>query len=122
MIRGKGGPFGIGQGDLRLEDEQKYPEFTYRQYMQKGSIPKDWWEIDMLNSNSHERVQFSTQKPEALLKRIILASSKPGDIVTDFFCGSGTTLAVAERLGRKWVCCDFNEKAVEITKQRLDEV
>ena len=122
MIRGKGGPFGYGQGDLKLEDEQRYPEFTYRQYMQKGSIPKDWWEIDMLNSNSPERVQFDTQKPEAFLKRIILASSNPGDIVADFFCGSGTTLAVAEKLGRRWIGCDLSKFAIQVTRKRLLDI
>ncbi len=119
MIRGKGGPFGMGQGDLRQEDEQRYPQFTYRQYMREGSIPKDWWEIDMLNSNSRERLGFETQKPEALLERIIRASSNPGDLVADFFCGSGTTLAVAERLGRRWIGCDLSRRAIQICRNRL---
>jgi DNA modification methylase len=119
MIRGKGGPFGMGQGDLRQEDEQRYPQFTYRQYMQEGSIPKDWWEVDMLNSNSRERLGFETQKPEALLERIIRASSNPGDLVADFFCGSGTTLAVAERLGRRWIGCDLSRQAIQISCKRL---
>ncbi|MFH0872723.1 MAG: DNA methyltransferase [bacterium] len=119
MVRGKGGPFGFGQGDIRREDEAKYPEFTYRQYMQGGSIPKDWWEIEMLNSNSHERVGFDTQKPEALLERIIKASSRPGDLVADFFCGSGTALGVAERLGRRWIGADLSKWAIQITRKRL---
>lgn len=122
MIRGKGGPFGVGQGDLSLEDEKKYPEFTYRQYMKKGSIPKDWWVIDMLNSNDLERVAFDTQKPEALLKRVILASSNPGDIVADFFCGSGTTLAVAEKLGRRWIGADLSKYAIQVTRKRLLDI
>lgn len=122
MIRGKGGPFGMGQGDLSIEDERRYPQFTYRQYMQKGSIPKDWWEIDMLNSMDPERVQFETQKPEALLKRIILASSNPGDIVADFFCGSGTTLAVAEKLGRRWIGADLSKYAIQVTRKRLLDI
>ena len=119
MIRGKGGPFGMGQGDLRQEDEQRYPEFTYRQYMREGSIPKDWWEIDMLNSNSRERIGFETQKPEALLERIIRASSNPGDLVADLFCGSGTTLPAAERLGRRWMGCDLSRWAIQICRKRL---
>jgi len=122
MIRGKGGPFGVGQGDISIEDEQKYPQYTYRQYMQKGSIPKDWWEIDMLNSMDPERVQFDTQKPEALLKRIILASSNEGDLVTDFFCGSGTTLATAEKLGRRWIGCDLSKFAIQVTRKRLLDI
>lgn len=119
MIRGKGGPFGIGQGDISIEDERKYPQFTYRQYMQQGSIPKDWWEIDMLNSNSKERVGFETQKPEALLERIIKASSNEGNLVADFFCGSGTTMAVAEKLGRRWIGSDLSKFAIHTTRKRL---
>jgi len=122
MIRGKGGPFGVGQGDINIEDERKYPEYTYRQYVQKGSIPKDWWEIDMLNSNSKERVAFDTQKPETLLKRIIFASSNPGDIVADFFCGSGTTLAAAEKLGRRWIGADLSKFAIQVTRKRLLDI
>jgi adenine-specific DNA-methyltransferase len=122
MIRGKGGPFGFGQGDISIEDERKYPEFTYRQYVQEGSIPKDWWEIDMLNSNSKERVAFDTQKPQALLKRIILASSNPGDIVSDFFCGSGTTLSAAEKLGRRWIGSDLSKFAIQVTRKRLLDI
>jgi SAM-dependent methyltransferase len=122
MIRGKGGPFGFGQGDLSLEDEKRYPQFTYRQYIQEGSIPKDWWEIEMLNSNSHERVGFETQKPEALLERIIKASSHPGDLVADFFCGSGTTLVAAEKLGRRWLGADFSPAAIHTTRKRLLQI
>ncbi|MDH7498838.1 MAG: site-specific DNA-methyltransferase [candidate division NC10 bacterium] len=122
MIRGKGGPFGFGQGDIRIEDEKRYPQFTYRQYIQEGSIPKDWWEIEMLNSNSQERVGFETQKPEALLERIIKASSHPGDLVADFFCGSGTALVVAERLGRRWMGADLSGHAIHTTRKRLLEI
>jgi len=122
MIRGKGGPFGFGQGDIRIEDEEKYPQFTYRQYMQEGSIPKDWWEIEMLNSNSQERVGFETQKPEALLERIIKASSNPGGLVADFFCGSGTALVVAEKLGRRWIGADLSGHSIHTTRKRLLEI
>jgi len=65
---------------------------------------------------------FKTQKSEALLKRIILASSNPGDLVADFFCGSGTTLAVAEKLGRRWIGCDLSRYAIHITRKRLLEI
>jgi hypothetical protein len=122
MIRGKGGPFGVGQGDLNLEDEKKYPEYTYRQYIERGSIPKDWWEIEMLNSNSKERVGFATQKPEALLERIIKASSNPDDLVLDCFIGSGTTARVAQKLGRRWIGCDINKGAVHLTSRELQKI
>jgi site-specific DNA-methyltransferase (adenine-specific) len=61
----------------------------------------DWWEISIINSQAKERLGYNTQKPEALLERIILASSNEGDVVLDAFCGCGTTVAVAQRLNRK---------------------
>lgn len=117
MIRSK-----TGQGDLSIEDEKRNPEGTYRQYMKEGSIPKDWWIISMLNSNSLERENFPTQKPEALLERIIKASSDQNSIVADFFCGSGTTLAVAEKLGRKWIGVDLGRYSIHTTRKRLIQV
>ena len=69
-----------------------------------------------------ERLNFPTQKPEKLLERIILASSNEGDIVADFFCGSGTTLAVAEKLNRYWIGVDIYPKAIQITAQRLKKI
>ncbi|MEA1963988.1 MAG: DNA methyltransferase, partial [Candidatus Aerophobetes bacterium] len=86
-------------------------------------IRRDWWDdIGTLFRNDIERVDFLTQKPEALLKVIILASSNPGDLVADFFCGSGTTLAVAEKLGRRWIGCDLSRYAIHITRKRLLEI
>ena len=88
-----------------------------------GVLLGDFWaDIDPINSQALENLNFSTQKPEALLKRIILASSNPGDIVADFFCGSGTTLAVAEKLGRRWIGCDLSRFAIHITRKRLLEI
>ncbi|MBT9130844.1 MAG: Modification methylase RsrI [candidate division WS2 bacterium] len=117
MIRSK-----TGQGDLTLEDEKRNPEGTYRQYMKEGSLPKDWWVVDMLNSNSKERIEannYPTQKPEALLERIIKASSNPGDLVMDCFAGSGTTLAVAEKLNRRWIGVDCGKLAIYTMQKRL---
>jgi len=87
-------------------------------------IPVDniWDDIPGLGIVSSEWIGFYTQKPEALLKRIILASSNPGDIVADFFCGSGTTLAVAEKLGRRWIGCDLSRYAIHVTRKRLLEI
>jgi adenine-specific DNA-methyltransferase len=81
-----------------------------------------WIDIAPLSSGTDERLEFDTQKPEALLKRIILASSNPGDIVADFFCGSGTTLAVAEKLGRRWLGCDLSKFAIQVTRKRLLDI
>jgi len=68
-----------------------------------------------------ERLGYPTQKPEALLERIIKASSNPGDVVLDPFCGSGTTLAVAQKLGREWIGIDMNPDAIELVRQRLNQ-
>jgi len=84
-----------------------------------GKVPTDVWDIGIVQGNSHERRDFQTQKPQALLERIIQASSNPGSIVADFFVGSGTTPAVAENLGRKWVAVDSGKPSVMITRKRL---
>ncbi|MGR3914860.1 MAG: site-specific DNA-methyltransferase [Gammaproteobacteria bacterium] len=80
---------------------------------------RDVWELSWLQSNSVERVDYPTQKPEALLARIIAASSNEGDIVADFFLGSGTTAAVAEKLGRRWVGSDCGKLAIYTTQKRM---
>ena len=81
----------------------------------KGNYLGDLWVDDgvaPLSANAVERLDYPTQKPEKLLERIILASSNPGDIVMDIFGGSGTTIAVAEKLGRRWITCDFGKHAI----------
>jgi DNA modification methylase len=84
-----------------------------------GPAMTDVWEIPFLSTVSLERTGYPTQKPEALLERIIQSSTHPDDLVGDFFCGSGTTLAVAQRLGRRWLGCDISPEAIEISGQRL---
>ena len=94
-----------------------------------GQVCKDYWHIKNIAAKSgflrpkgdNETILYSTQKPKELLKRVIEASSKEGDVVADFFCGSGTTIVVAKELGRQYIGCDINPKAIEITKQRLEE-
>ncbi len=78
-----------------------------------------WTDIKPLSAQHVERADYPTQKPEALLERIIKASSNEGDLVADFFCGSGTTAAVAEKLGRKWICTDLGKFAIHTTRKRL---
>ncbi len=86
----------------------------------KGIFPRDvWLDVPYVRANTPEYQGFSTQKPERLLKRIILSSSNQDDIVADFFCGTGTTLAVAEKLGRRWIGCDVHDHAIHITRKRL---
>lgn len=90
---------------------------------QKGIFPRDVWnDIPYIRANTLEYQGFSTQKPERLLKRIILASSNENDIIADFFCGSGTTLAVAEKLNRKWIGCDNSKNNVHVAKKRLIDI
>jgi len=72
--------------------------------------------------SSSEITGFPTQKPEKLLERIIKASTNPQDIVADFFCGSGTSLVVSEKMGRRWIGCDLSENAIRITRKRLLEI
>ncbi|MBM3862274.1 MAG: site-specific DNA-methyltransferase, partial [Verrucomicrobia bacterium] len=83
---------------------------------------KDYWEIDMVGRTSSERIGYPTQKPEALLERFIKGLSGEGDVVADFFCGGGTTPAVAQRLGRRWVACDQSRIATAITADRITHV
>lgn len=79
----------------------------------------DVWQIPYIASTSTERVDYATQKPETLLERIIKASSNEGDLVCDFFGGSGTTAAVAERLGRRWITCDIGKPASLVMRKRF---
>jgi len=78
-----------------------------------------WADIPPVNSQSLQDTKYPTQKPEALIERIIRASSNEGDLVADFFCGSGTTAAVAENLGRKWIVSDLGKFAIHTTRKRL---
>ena len=77
------------------------------------------WEVASLSNNPVESVGYATQKPEALLERIIKASSNEGDLVCDFFGGSGTTAAVAEKLGRRWITCDIGKPASLVMRKRF---
>ena len=78
-----------------------------------------WTDIPSLGSKEKERLGYPTQKPEVLLKRIIEMTSNEGDLIADFFCGSGTTISVAEKLNRRWIGVDSSEYAIELTKKRL---
>lgn len=87
--------------------------------LERGKVPEDWWYFPVVARLHNERTGYPTQKPEAMLKRIILASSNPGDLVADFFCGSGTTPTVAVRLGRRFIASDVALHAVHTTRRRL---
>ena len=94
----------------------------YKRYLTAADgkpIPNVWADIPPINSQARERLGYPTQKPEALLERIIAASSKPGDVVLDPFCGCGTAVVAAQKLGRKWVGIDVTHLAVNLIKLRL---
>ncbi len=123
QIRGtntQGSPVRAADG-LSPEHEKKYPGLTYRDYIEErpGVAPRDWWTIPIINKAADERLDYATQKPESLLSRVIEVSSNPGSLVADFFCGSGTTVAVAEKLGRRWIGCDLGRWAIHVTRKRL---
>ena len=94
----------------------------YKRYLDKSNgvaLQSLWTDIRPVNSQALDDTGYETQKPEALLERVIQTSSNPGDLVADFFCGSGTTLAVAEKLGRKWIGCDLGQFAIHTSRKRL---
>lgn len=80
---------------------------------------KDVWNVDMVGRTSRERTGYATQKPEALVERIVEGASRPGDICADFYCGSGTLAAVAQKKGRHWICCDESPLAVSAVSKRM---
>ena len=92
---------------------------VYRQYLKDNMRMRDVWNIPIINAQAKERLNYTTQKPEALLEQIIGVSSNENSIVADFFAGSGTTGAVAEKLGRRWIMSDFGKPANMIMRKRL---
>ena len=125
--------------NYRIPVSQKYLESHYRQvdkdgkrcrirldagktriyYPKDGMICNDWWEIPYLNSQSKERLGYPTQKPLALLERIIKASSNEGDLVLDSFCGCGTTVHAAEALDRQWIGIDISPFSTGLMRERI---
>jgi site-specific DNA-methyltransferase (adenine-specific) len=87
--------------------------------LERGKVPEDWWYFPVVARLHNERTGYPTQKPEALLERVILASSNKGDLVADFFCGSGTTSVVAAKHGRKFITCDETARAIHTIRARL---
>lgn len=104
--------YGFNKEDFKVDEEG-------RQY--RDAIVRDVWEIDAIQTATSENIGFPTQKPERLLERIVRCSSNPGDIVLDCFIGSGTTAAVAQKLGRRWIGCDINKGAIQTTSKRLQK-
>lgn len=99
--------------------EQTHPEWVVRDYLRDGKSANDYFFIDIENQSSSVRTNYPTQKPEELLYKLISASTNPGDLVFDCFMGSGTTQAVAMKLGRRFIGADINLGAVDTTVKRL---
>ena len=87
--------------------------------LKRGKVPEDWWYFPVVARLHSERTGYPTQKPESLLERIILGCSDPGDVVADFFAGSGTTIQVAARLGRRFLGVDAQRRAIRTARSRL---
>jgi len=109
------------QGRIYYPDSKDKRPATklYLDESQGALVGTVWTEFSAVQASATERVDYPTQKPEALLERIIKASSNEGDLVADFFCGSGTTAAVAEKLGRKWIATDLGKFGIHTTRKRL---
>jgi site-specific DNA-methyltransferase (adenine-specific)/adenine-specific DNA-methyltransferase len=99
--------------------EKTHPELVVRDYLREGKVANDFFFIDIENQASNTRTDYPTQKPEELLHKLIAASSRPGDLVFDCFMGSGTTQAVAMKLGRRFIGADINLGAIQTTSKRL---
>ena len=116
-------PYKADFTEVRTIGDAEYDKSSQLARHEAGKVPESWW-IDMSNVSAWraELLDFPTQKPEALLERVIKASSDKGSIVLDCFCGSGTTAAVAEKLSRRWIVADLNKGAIQTTIKRLQGV
>ena len=94
----------------------------YREELKGKALPDIWDDVDRINPVGNERLGYPTQKPLALLERILAASSNPGDVVLDPFCGCGTTIAAAQKLGRKWIGIDITHLSIALLKYRLQSM
>lgn len=117
----KGSPIRSAK-DVDPEYEKTNPEWVVRDYLREGKSASDYFFIDIENQASSIRTNYPTQKPEELLYKLIAASTKEGDLVFDCFMGSGTTQAVAMKLGRRFIGADINLGAVQTTTKRLIKV
>lgn len=114
-----GGYFGVDDDGREYREVRKSGK-VYRYYMDDPKNPDDVWLVPQIpERDKSERIGYPTQKPEALVERIIKASSEEGDVVADFFAGGGTTVAVAQRLNRLWIACDQSRIATSIIADRL---
>jgi DNA modification methylase len=111
---------GAGDSGLKVKGDA---EVRHKNRLDKdGKVPEDYWvDIPRIQGNGNERIGYPTQKPEALLERIIKCASNEGDLVLDPFMGGGTTIAVADKLKRQWIGIDQSPMAVKVTEFRLQK-
>ena len=105
--------------DVDPKWEETNPELVVREYLRDGFAPHDYWNVEIVNQAANERQDYPTQKPEEVAAKIISASSDIDSIVLDAFAGSGTTLAVAEKLGRRWIGLDSGKLAIYTIQKRM---
>lgn len=110
------------QGLIRFTSNGRPEKIQFLDQIEGDLVDDIWNDIYPINSQAKEALNYPTQKPEALIERILKTSSNDGDLVADFFCGSGTTLAVAEKLGRKWIGSDLGRFAIHTSRKRLIQV
>ena len=109
----------LTEGRIRFTSNGTPEKVQYLDEMQGDVVADIWTDIYPINSQAIEGIGYPTQKPEALLERIVKATSNEGDLVADFFCGSGTTAAIAEKLGRKWIASDLGKFGIHTTRKRM---
>lgn len=110
------------QGRIRKGSRAKYPEYKQYEWELKGVLLSNvWTDINQINPTANERLGYPTQKPVALLERIVQASSNEGDVVLDPFCGCGTTIAAAQKLNRQWIGIDVTHLSIALQKYRLKD-
>jgi len=109
-------------GDFVWADGRKTVKRYLKDVLTEGKAVDDVWNIRALTTSSIERLGYDTQKPELLLERVVEASSNENDLIADFFVGSGTTLAVAEKLGRKWIGSDLGKFSIHTARKRMISV
>lgn len=117
----KGSPI-KGAKDVDPSWEISHPELVVRDYLREGKVPNDYFFIDIENQSSNIRTNYPSQKPEELLYKILSASTNPKALVLDCFMGSGTTQAVAMKLGRRFIGADINLGAIQTTTKRLNGI
>jgi site-specific DNA-methyltransferase (adenine-specific)/adenine-specific DNA-methyltransferase len=104
------------------QDGEKYYKYNGELRTFNKQLTEVWFDVDKIKRDGKEILGYPTQKPEGLLERIIKTSSNEGDIVFDCFCGSGTMMAVAQKMGRRWIGCDINLGAIQTSTKRLNQI